>query len=132
MFTLLGDGELAEGSVWEAAMAAAHYKLDNLTAIIDRNGLQISGSTEDVMALNYLEDKWRSFGWNVIVLNGHDIEALLKAFSKDSIQKDKPTMIIANTVKGKGVSYMENVAKWHHGVPTEEEYKIAMKELNSL
>ena len=132
MFTLLGDGELAEGSVWEAAMAAAHYKLDNLTAIIDRNGLQISGSTEDVMALNSLEDKWRSFGWNVIVLNGHDIEALLKAFSKDSIQKDKPTMIIANTVKGKGVSYMENVAKWHHGVPTEEEYKIAMKELNSL
>ena len=132
VFTLLGDGELAEGSVWEAAMAAAHYKLDNLTAIIDRNGLQISGSTEDVMALNSLEDKWRSFGWNVIVLNGHDIEALLKAFSKDSIQKDKPTMIIANTVKGKGVSYMENVAKWHHGVPTEEEYKIAMKELNSL
>ena len=132
VFTLLGDGELAEGSVWEAAMAAAHYKLDNLTAIIDRNGLQISGSTEDVMALNFLEDKWRSFGWNVIVLNGHDIEALLKAFSKDSIQKDKPTMIIANTVKGKGVSYMENVAKWHHGVPTEEEYKIAMEELNSL
>ena len=132
MFTLLGDGELAEGSVWEAAMAAAHYKLDNLTAIIDRNGLQISGSTEDVMALNSLEDKWRSFGWNVIVLNGHDIEALLKAFSKDSIQKDKPTMIIANTVKGKGVSYMENIAKWHHGVPTEEEYKIAMEELNSL
>ena len=113
-------------------MAAAHYKLDNLTAIIDRNGLQISGSTEDVMALNSLEDKWRSFGWNVIVLNGHDIEALLKAFSKDSIQKDKPTMIIANTVKGKGVSYMENIAKWHHGVPTEEEYKIAMEELNSL
>ena len=132
VFTLLGDGELAEGSVWEAAMAAAHYKLDNLTAIIDRNGLQISGSTEDVMALNSLEDKWKSFGWNVIVLNGHDIEALLKAFSKDSIQKDKPTMIIANTVKGKGVSYMENVAKWHHGVPTEEEYKIAMEELNSL
>ena len=133
VFTLLGiTGELAEGSVWEAAMAAAHYKLDNLTAIIDRNGLQISGSTEDVMALNSLEDKWRSFGWNVIVLNGHDIEALLKAFSKDSIQKDKPTMIIANTVKGKGVSYMENVAKWHHGVPSEEEYKIAMEELNSL
>ena len=129
VFTIMGDGELAEGSVWEGAMAAAHYKLDNLTAIIDRNRLQISGSTEDVMSLDSLEEKWTSFGWNVISVDGHNIEELLKAFSKESIIKDKPTMVIANTIKGKGISYMENLAKWHHGVPTEEEYNLAIKEL---
>lgn len=129
VFTLMGDGEQAEGSIWEAAMSAAHYKLDNLIAIVDRNGLQISGTTEEVMALDDLAGKWAKFGWNVIEVDGNNIEELLKIFSKVAEVKDKPTMIIAKTIKGKGISFMENNAKWHHGVPNDQEYLQAMKEL---
>ena len=129
-YTLLGDGELAEGSVWEGAMAAAHYKLDNLTAIIDRNGLQISGESEDVMGVNPLDKKFEAFGWQVIeVKDGNDIAALIAAFETPH-QPGKPKMIIAHTVKGKGVSFAENQAAWHHKVPTDNEYEQAFNELN--
>lgn len=131
VYTLMGDGEQAEGSVWEAAMAGAHYKLDNLVAIVDRNRLQISGSTEDVMGLDPLEDKWTSFGWNVISVDGNDIGALQEVFLSLPRIKGKPTLIMANTVKGKGISYMENIAKWHHGVPNAEQMEQALKELDT-
>jgi transketolase len=130
VFTLLGDGELAEGSNWEAALAAAHYKLDNLTAIIDHNTLQITGHTRDVMSNEPLGEKWRAFGWAVKVVNGHDYAALTGALSQPS-EPGKPTCVIANTVKGRGVSFMENVAKWHHGVPSEAELKQALAELDA-
>jgi transketolase len=129
VFTLMGDGEQAEGSVWEGAMAAANYKLDNLVGIVDRNGLQISGTTEEVMDLKDLSSKWTSFGWEVVEVDGNNIEELLKVFYKIPAKEGKPTMVIAKTIKGKGISYMENNAKWHHGVPTEEEYNQAVKEL---
>jgi transketolase len=130
VFTLLGDGELAEGSNWEAALAAAHYKLDNLYAILDHNKLQITGHTRDVMSNEPLDEKWRAFGWGVKVVNGHDYAALTEALSKPA-EPGKPTFIIANTVKGKGVSFMENVPKWHHGVPSEAELKQALSELDA-
>jgi transketolase len=130
VFTLLGDGELAEGSNWEAALAAAHYKLDNLTAIIDHNTLQITGHTRDVMSNEPLDEKWRAFGWAVKIVNGHDYAALTDALSK-SAEIGKPTCVIANTTKGKGVSFMENVAKWHHGVPSDAELKLALSELDA-
>ncbi|MDQ0226144.1 transketolase [Metabacillus niabensis] len=130
VYTLMGDGEQAEGSVWEGAMAAAQYKLDNLIAIIDRNKLQITGSTEDVMALEPLPDKWRSFGWEVIEVDGHDVEQLVEVISHTPKVEGKPTMVIANTVKGKGISFAENVGAWHHHVPTKEEYDLAMDELS--
>lgn len=131
VFTLMGDGEQAEGSIWEAAMAAAHYKLDNLVGIIDRNKLQISGTTDFVMGLEPLEDKWKAFGWEVIAVDGHDIEKLQEILAAVPIAKDKPTLIMAYTTKGKGISYMENVPHWHHGVPTAEEYKLALEELSA-
>ena len=130
VFTLLGDGELAEGSNWEGGLAAAHYKLDNITAILDHNTLQISGHTRDVMSNEPLDEKWRAFGWTVRAVDGHDYAALTKALT-DPPEPGKPTFIIANTVKGKGVSFMENTAKWHHGVPREVEFKQAMKELDA-
>ncbi len=130
VFTLMGDGEQAEGSVWEAAMAGAHYKLDNLIGIIDRNKLQISGSTEDIMALEALEDKWRSFGWEVVAVDGHDIRQLLEVLDNIPAVKGRPTLVMAYTTKGKGVSYMENAVHWHHGVPTSEQLEIALKELS--
>lgn len=131
VYTLMGDGEQAEGSVWEAAMSAAHYKLDNLVAIVDRNKLQISGCTENVMALDCLEEKWKSFGWEVLSVDGHDIARLVDAFSKVPFVSGKPTLIMANTIKGKGVSFMENTAHWHHGVPTAEQLEQALKELSA-
>lgn len=130
VFTLLGDGELAEGSNWEAALAAAHYKLDNLTAIIDHNTLQITGHTRDVLSNEPLDEKWRAFGWAVKIVNGHDYAQLTDALSKPA-ETGKPTCVIANTVKGKGVSFMEGVAKWHHGVPSEAELKQALSELDA-
>ena len=130
VFTLLGDGELAEGSNWEAGLAAAHYKLDNLFAILDHNTLQITGHTRDVMSNEPLDEKWRAFGWTVRTVNGHDYAALTKALT-DPPEPGKPTFIIANTTKGKGVSFMENVAKWHHGVPSEAELKQALAELDA-
>ena len=129
VFTLLGDGELAEGSNWEAALGAAHYKLDNLVAILDHNTLQITGHTRDVMSNEPLDEKWRAFGWTVRTVNGHDYAALTEALSKPA-EPGKPTFIIANTTKGKGVSFMENVAKWHHGVPNEAELAAALAELD--
>lgn len=122
VYTVMGDGELAEGSVWEAAMAASHYKLDNLCAIVDRNRLQISGCTEDVMHHDSQEARWSAFGWNVITVDGHDYAALERAFTAARTCKGKPTVIIAETVKGYGSAIMENKAGWHHHVPTDEEY----------
>ncbi len=130
VFTLLGDGELAEGSNWEAGLAAAHYKLDNLVAILDHNTLQITGHTRDVMANEPLDAKWRAFGWEVRAIDGHDYAALTMALTTLP-PAGKPLFIIANTVKGKGVSFMENVGKWHHGVPTETELAQALAELDA-
>jgi transketolase len=130
VFTLLGDGELAEGSNWEAAMAAAHHGLDNLTAIIDHNTLQITGRTRDVCGNEPLDEKWRAFGWAVRTVNGHDFAELTAALSQ-AAEAGKPTCVIANTVKGRGVSFMEDVAKWHHGVPSEAELKQALAELDA-
>jgi transketolase len=124
VFVLLGDGELAEGSNWEAAMAAANYELDNLYAIVDRNRLQISGNTEDVMKLEPLADKWRSFGFDVKEINGHSFDEIIEATLP--APNSKPHVIIASTIKGKGVDFMENQAKWHHGVPTDEEFAKAI------
>ena len=122
VYTVMGDGELAEGSVWEGAMAASHYKLDNLCAVVDRNRLQISGNTEDVMAHDDLHERFRAFGWNVIdVEDGNSIPQLKAAFDEARTVKNKPTVVIANTVKGKGSETMENKANWHHKVPSPEE-----------
>jgi transketolase len=129
VFTLLGDGELAEGSNWEAAMAAAHYSLDNLTAIIDHNTLQITGRTSEVCSNEPLEDKFRAFGWAVRVVNGHEFSELGEALNATRVP-GQPLCLIANTVKGKGVSFMEDIAKWHHGVPTEHELQQALCELD--
>ncbi|SDZ38454.1 transketolase [Evansella caseinilytica] len=129
VFTLMGDGELAEGSVWEAAMAASQYQLDNLIGIIDRNRLQITGNTCDVMNNEPLDKKWESFGWDVVEVNGHDFAELTEALNVTTAN-GKPTMVIANTIKGKGISLAENVAGWHHHVPSKEEYDLAMKELS--
>lgn len=131
VYTVMGDGELAEGSVWEGAMAAGHYKLDNLCAVIDRNRLQISGCTEDVMAHDPQEARWSSFGWHVLSVPGNDIPSLQAAFREARATKGKPTVIIANTVKGCGSPLMENKAAWHHRVPTAEEYAAIMADLEA-
>ena len=131
-FVLMGDGELAEGSVWEGAMAAAHYGLDRLTAIIDRNRLQISGDTEKVMRLESLVGKWREFGWEAREADGHDFRELAGLFSRVPFAAGKPNLVIANTIKGKDVSFMENIAKWHHGVPTKEQMETACAELDRM
>ena len=122
VYTVMGDGELAEGSVWEGAMAANQYHLDNLCAVVDRNRLQISGCTEDVMGHDDLAERFSSFGWHVICVCGNDLDELLQAFSQASQTKGKPSVIIANTIKGFGSPVMENKADWHHKVPTREEY----------
>ena len=129
-FVMMGDGEQGEGSIYEAAMAGSHYKLDNLVAIIDRNMLQISGCTEDVMALEDMNARWTAFGWDVIEVNGDDMEDIISKISAIDWNCKKPHLIISHTTKGKGVSYMENVAKWHHGVPTEEQYAQALAEID--
>ena len=131
VYTVMGDGELAEGSVWEAAMAGHQYKLDNLCAVVDRNRLQISGSTEDVMAHDSQEERWASFGWHVISVNGNDHDELAAALAEARTVKGAPTVIIANTVKGCGSAVMENKANWHHKVPTAEEYTQIMKDLEA-
>ena len=132
VYVVLGDGELAEGSVWEGAMAAHQYRLDNLCAIVDRNRLQISGNTEDVMGHDDLHERFGAFGWNVIdVKDGNSIEELHKAFAEAKKIKDKPTVLIANTIKGCGAKIMENKANWHHHTPDEAEYKEIMQELTA-
>ena len=130
VFTVLGDGELEEGQVWEAAMAAAHYKLDNLTAFIDHNGLQIDGKITDVMSPEPVTDKFKAFGWNVLVIDGHSIEEILRVLEKARQSKGQPTVIVANTVKGKGVSFMENQAGWHGTAPNKEQRDQAIAELD--
>ena len=132
VYTVMGDGELAEGSVWEGFMAGHQYKLDNLCAVIDRNRLQISGNTEDVMGHDDLGERIRSFGWHVIeVKNGNDIDALNKAFDEAKTVKGQPTAIIADTTKGYGSAVMENKANWHHKVPTQEEYQQIMADFEA-
>lgn len=131
VFTILGDGELAEGSNWEAAMAAAHYHLDNLIAIIDRNGLQISGSTEAVNGLEPLDDKFRAFGFAVRHVDGHDLVKLSDTLRNIPFETGKPNLILAHTTKGKGISFIENAVEWHHHVPNDQEFAIAMTELEN-
>jgi len=132
VYVMLGDGETGEGQVWEAAAVAAHYKLDNLTGMIDRNFLQIDGHTEDVLKLESVKDRWSSFGWNTIEIDGHNIEKILDALKEANAHERQPTMIIMNTTKGKGVSFMENNVDFHGVPPNEMEYKIAMEELDLL
>lgn len=129
VYTVMGDGELAEGSVWEAAMAAAHYGLNNLCAIVDKNGLQISGTTEQVMAHENLKERFEGFGWRVTEVDGNSIDALIDGFLRFHEQDDRPFLMIANTVKGCGVSFMENKAEWHHKVLSDEEYRTAREEI---
>ncbi len=129
VYTVMGDGELAEGSVWEGAMAGGHYKLDNLCAVVDRNRLQISGSTENVMAQDDQVERWSAFGWNVLQAEGNNMDSLDAAFTAAKACKGRPTVIIANTTKGYGASIMENKAAWHHKVPTQEEYAQIVAEL---
>tara|TARA_B100001057_G_scaffold497434_1_gene601527 strand:+ start:4561 stop:5394 length:834 start_codon:yes stop_codon:yes gene_type:complete len=132
IFTLLGDGELSEGSVWEALLSANKYALDNLVIIIDRNKLQITGNTEDVNPIEPLMDKFKSFGLSTVEINGNSISDLQNIFAKLPFEKNKVNLIIANTIKGKGISFMENEVVWHHKVPSEEQYKNAQMELNNI
>lgn len=130
VYTLLGDGELQEGQVWEAAMSAAHYKLDNLIAFVDNNGLQIDGNIDDVLSPNPIDAKFAAFGWHVLTIDGHDFRQIAAAVAAAKAEKGRPTMIVAKTVKGKGVSYMENQAGWHGSAPNEEQVAAALTELN--
>jgi transketolase len=128
-YVLMGDGEQAEGSIWEGAMAAGNFQLDNLVGIIDRNHLQISGNTESVMKLDSLAAKWEAFGWTVVQQDGHDIQGIIKTIKSIPVQTGMPLLILAETTKGKGVACMENVAKWHHGVPSVEQLQEALEGL---
>jgi transketolase len=130
VFVLMGDGEQGEGSIMEAANSAAHYKLDNLVAVIDRNFLQISGNTEKIMSLENLKNRWNAYNWHVDEADGHNIEDLTKLFDQYPLEKGKPHLVIANTVKGRGVSFIENRAEWHHKVPTMEQLTQAIEELD--
>ncbi len=131
-YVLMGDGELQEGQIWEAAMTAAHYKLDNICAFVDFNNLQIDGNVDKVMGVEPLDKKWEAFGWNVLKIDGHDMEAILEALAKAKECKGKPTVIIAETTKGKGVSFMENVCGFHGVAPTAEETAKAVAELEHV
>lgn len=130
VWTIVGDGESEEGQVWEAAMFAAHYKLDNLCAFVDWNGLQIDGAVKDVMNPTPLDEKFKAFGWHVIMIDAHDLAAIDAAVKEAKATKGQPTAIIAKSVKGKGVSYMENAVNWHGAAPKQEQYEIAVKELD--
>ncbi len=130
VYCLMGDGELNEGQVWEAAMAAAHYRLNNLCAIVDNNGLQIDGCLKDVMNIEPLREKWNSFGWHTVEIDGHNMQEVLNAFKTAEKEKNKPTAIIAHTIKGKGISFMENVVGWHGKAPNKEQADQALKELS--
>ena len=129
VFVLIGDGELQEGQIWEAAMSSAHYKLNTITAFIDYNGLQIDGLNSQVMTIDPVEDKWKAFGWNVISVDGHNFEQIENAVEQAKATKDKPTVIVAKTIKGKGVSFMENEAGWHGNAPSAEQAQKALEEL---
>jgi len=129
VYCICGDGEIQEGQIWEAAMTASHYKLDNLCVIVDNNNLQIDGKVSDVMSVYPIDEKFKSFGFETINIDGHNIEEIIKAFETAKKVKGRPTAIIANTIKGKGVSFMEDQAGWHGKAPNEEQYKIAIEEL---
>ncbi|WP_304340906.1 transketolase [Metaclostridioides mangenotii] len=129
VYALLGDGEIQEGIVWEAAMSAAHYKLDNIVAFLDNNGLQIDGNVEDVMDVGSIVNKFKAFGWNVIEIDGHDFDQIFAALDMSRSTVDKPTMIVAKTIKGKGVSFMEDQAGWHGKAPSDEELERSLAEL---
>lgn len=131
VYSILGDGETQEGQVWEATMFAAHYKLDNLCAILDFNGLQIDGDITEVMSPLPLDEKFRAFNWNVVLVDAHDFDSLREGFAKARACKGKPTILIAKSVKGKGVSYMENQAGWHGNAPNDEQYAQAIEEINA-
>lgn len=130
-YVLMGDGEQGEGSIYEAAMAASHYKLDNLVAIIDRNGLQISDKTENVMSIESIDERWTALGWDVSEINGDDMSSIVKALDNINFNNNKPHLIISKTTKGKGFSCMENILKWHHGVPKQEEYEKCVAEIEA-
>jgi len=132
VYVMLGDGETDEGQIWEASAAASHYRLGNITAMIDRNFLQIDGNTEDVLQLENVADRWESFGWHVLEIDGHDITKIFDAFQEAKAITNKPSMIVLNTVKGKGVSYMENNVDFHGVPPNEMEYNLAMEELDLI
>ena len=129
VYVVTGDGELQEGQIWEAAMTSAHYKLDNLCVMVDNNGLQIDGAVKDVMSVYPIDEKFKSFGFNVINIDGHNMDEIIKALDEAKETKGKPTAIIAKTIKGKGISFMENQASWHGKAPNEEQYNNAIKEL---
>jgi transketolase len=129
VYVLLGDGELQEGQVWEAAMTAAHHKIDSICAIIDNNGLQIDGHLDEVKSLGSIVEKWESFGWNVIDIDGHDLKQIIEAFDQARHVKGQPTAILAHTVKGKGVAFMENKVDYHGVAPTEKECEVALREM---
>jgi transketolase len=129
VYVIMGDGELAEGQLWEAAMAAARYKLDSITAILDRNRIQATGPTKEIFDIPNLEDKWRAFGWNVLNVDGHDVGAILEVLDKAAAIKGAPTVIVADTIKGKGVSFAENTAAFHNGIMTQEQYDKALAEI---
>ena len=129
VYVVMGDGELAEGQLWEAAMASARYKLDSITAIMDRNRIQATGPTKDIFDIPNLEEKWRAFGWNVLSVDGHAVGAILDVLDEEAAFKGGPTMIVAETVKGKGVSFAENTAAFHNGVMSQEQYDKALVEI---
>lgn len=129
VYCLMGDGETQEGNIWEAAMAVSHYKCDNLCAILDHNGYQIDGKTKDIMNLEPMAAKWQAFGWHAIEIDGHNMKEILSAYEEAKATKTKPSIIIARTIKGKGVSFMENVLEFHGRAPTKEEAERALKEL---
>jgi transketolase len=131
VFTLMGDGETQEGSVWEAAMAAAHYKLDNLVAVIDRNGMNIDGPTEEVMALEPFAQKWQSFGWVVRTVDGHDVPALIQVMRSAPFAAEKPSVVVAKTVKGKGIDFIENRKEWHHRAPDAKQTEEVFRQLKA-
>jgi transketolase len=131
VFVIMGDGELAEGQLWEAAMAAARFGLDRITGIIDRNGIQATGPTREVFDIPNLQDKWKAFGWHVLSVNGHDMEAVLQTLAQAAGMKGAPTVIVADTVKGKGISFAENTAAFHNGIFSQEQFTAALAELRA-
>ena len=132
VYCICGDGELQEGQIWEAAMTACHYKLDNLCLIVDNNNLQIDGKVNEVMSIYPINEKFKAFGFEVIEIDGHDIKQIIDALDKAKTIKQKPTVIIAKTIKGKGISFMENMAEWHGKAPNEEQYNMAINILKTM
>ena len=131
VYCIMGDGEIQEGQIWEAAMTAAHYNIDNICAVVDNNELQIDGPVEEVMGIQPVHDKWEAFGWHTISIDGHDMEEILRALDEAENTKGKPTVIIANTTKGKGVSFFENKVEYHGAAPSQDEFERAVKEINN-